>query len=255
MPDGDPPRTIRSVERACGIIDTLGREGSLGVTDLSETLDISKGTVHTYLATLSQEGYVTRSDETYQLSLRFLGLSQQLKDRIGIYDLVKEQLDELAAVTSERTQFAMPENNRAIYVYRAEGEDAIRSSLPVGQYEYLHCIAIGKAMLAYFPESRVDEVVEQEGLPAMTDRTITTREELREELSTVRQQGYAVDNQERVRGIRCLAAPLRTEDGEVYGAVSVSGPARRMTDERIESELRDELLRTANVIEVNAELS
>jgi len=252
---GDRPRTIRSVERAIEIIDALEREGSLGVTELSDMLGVAKGTVHTHLTTLSQAGYVTRSNGTYRLSLRFLGLAQRVKERIGIYDLVVDQLDQLAAVTGERTQFAMPENNRAIYVYRAEGEDAIRSSVPIGQYEYLHCVAIGKAMLAYFPDSRIDRVVDQVGLPAVTDGTITDCEELKEELAEIRRRGYAVDDQERVRGIRCIAAPLRTESGEVFGAISISGPARRMTDEQIESELREVLLRTTNVIEVNAELS
>lgn len=255
METDNSPRTIHAVERACAIIEALEQEDSLGVTELADELGVTKGTVHTHLVTLVQEGFVTQTNGKYRLSLRFLGLAQRIKEKIGIYDLVTNQLDELAQVTGERAQFAMPEKNRAIHVYRAKGEDAIRSSIAVGKYEYLHCIAIGKAMLAYFSESRIDEVIEQEGLPAATDETITDQDELKEELANIRSQGYAIDDQERVRGIRCLATPLRSEDGDVYGAISISGPARRMTNERLDSELRDELLRTANIIEVNAELA
>lgn len=255
MENDEPPRSIQSVERSCEIISTIGREGSIGITELAEELGITKGTVHTHLSTLSQEGLVSKSDEGYQLGLRPISLAEQAKERIEIYDLVVDELEKLADATSERTQFALLEDNRAVFVHRVEGEDAIRTTAPIGQYAYPHSISVGLAMMAYLPDHRVQEIVEETGLPQQTENTVTDREELRRRLEAIRERGYAIDDEERVRGVRCIGTPLRDDEGNVLGAISISGPARRITDDEIESELKDELLRTANVIEVNAELS
>lgn len=251
----DGPRTIKAVERAAAIIDTIEDDGPVGVTDLAAELGVSKGTAHTYLSTLARERLLTRSGDEYHLSLRYLSLAERLKSRIDIYDLVKKEVDKLAEETGERAQFAMLEDGMVANVYRAEGANAIRTTVTVGQYDYPHYIAVGKAMIAHLPEERRAEIVEDSGLPARTDRTITDRGELEAHLETIRERGYAVDDEERARGVRCVGAPLLDDSGGVLGGISISGPAQRMTDDRIESELRDLLLRSANVIEVNAELS
>lgn len=255
MDGNNTPRTIRSVERASEIIMALTDEGMMGVTDLSSKLGISKGTVHTHLTTLSQEGFIVKKDEKYCLSLRFLGIAEQAKNRIEIYDLVQKEVDNLAERTDERVQFAVLESNKSVFVYRAKGENAVRASIKIGEYEYLHRTAVGKAMLAYLPKHRLETIISEHGLPKRTENTISDPDELQSELDTVREREYAVDDEECVRGIRCVATPLRDDVGRVLGGISVTGPARRLTDERIKNSLKDNLLRAANVIEVNAELS
>lgn len=252
---GDPQRTIRAVERASQIIGVLRDEGQLGVTQLSSKLEMSKGTIHTHLVTLSEEGFVTQANGKYQLSLRLLGLSEQVTDRIEIYDLVREQIDRLAEETGERAQFSMMEDDMVITVYRAEGEEAIRATVTIGTPQYPHSIAVGKAMIAYLPDHRIDEIVEKHGLPKHTENTIVDVADLKTHLEEIRSREYAIDNEERIRGVRCIGTPLRDDSGRVLGGISISSPARRMSDERIETELKERLLRTANVIEVNAELS
>jgi len=251
----NPTRTIRAVERASQIIDVLRDEGPLGVTQLSSKLEMSKGTIHTHLVTLSNEGFVTQANGKYQLSLRLLGLSEQVTNRIEIYDLVQNQVDSLAEQTGERAQFSMMEDNMVITVYRAEGEQAIRATVTIGTPQYPHSIAVGKAMTAYLPDHQIDEIAEKHGLPKHTENTIVDVEGLKSHLEEVRGKEYAIDDEERFRGVRCIGTPLCDDSGHVLGGISISSPARRMTDERIESELKERLLRTANVIEVNAELS
>jgi len=255
MNGDDGPRTIRAVERASEIIDALEQNGAMGVTELSSELGISKGTAHTYLTTLARERLVARDDDGYRLGLRYLSLAESIKRRMNIYELAKAQVDKLAEATGERAQFAMLEGNMVVNVYRAEGEDAIRTTVTVGQYDYPHYVAVGKAMLAYLPERRLDEIIDENGLHRGTEHTITDEAELKEHLAEIRDRGYAVDDEERARGVRCIGAPLRDDSGSVLGAISISGPAQRMTDERIESDLKDRLLRNANVIEVNTKLS
>lgn len=255
MDENNAPRTIHAVERASSIIMALKNEGSMGVTDLSSKLDTSKGTIHTHLTTLSQEGFVVKNDDEYRLSLQFLGIAESVKDRIEIYELVQDEVDSLAERTGERAQFGVLENNKSVFVYRNSGENAVQSSVGIGEYVYPHCIAVGKAMLAYLPNHRLEDVIEQHGLPKFTENTIGNKEELKSELDEIREREYAVDDEERVRGIRCIATPLRDEMGRVLGGISVSGPARRLSDERIENSLKADLLQAANVIEVNAEFS
>lgn len=255
MTGDDTPRTIQAVERAAEIVMVLAEEGSMGVTELSSRLGLSKGTVHTHLTTLSQEGLIVKEDEVYCLSLRFLGIAESVKNRIEIYDLVQTEIDELAQRTSERAQFAVLEDNKVTYVYQSSGVNAVRASVDVGEYEYPHCTGVGKAMLAYLPQHRLETIVDQHGLPKRTENTISEPTELKSELDAIREREYAIDDEERVRGIRCIATPLRDDVGRVLGGISISGPARRLTDERIESDLKDDLLRAANVIEVNVELS
>ena len=255
MERDEPPRSIQAVERTCEIIGAIEREGSMGITELAEELGITKGTVHTHLATLSREGLVDKSDGSYQLGLRPISLAERVKDRIEIYDLVVSELEKLADMTGERTQFALLEGTRAVFVHRVEGENAIRTTAPIGRYAHPHSISVGLAMMAHLPERRVEEIIDESGLPEQTQSTVTDPEELHRRLEEVRERGYAIDDEERVRGVRCIGAPLRDDEGRVLGGISISGPARRITDDKIETELKDELLRTANVIEVNAELS
>lgn len=255
MNEDGGPRTIQAVERASEIIDALEQSGAMGVTELSSELDISKGTAHTYLTTLARERLVAADDDGYRLGLRYLSLAESVTRRMDIYELAKTQIDKLAETTGERAQFAMLKGNMVVNVYRAEGEDAIRTTVTVGQYDYPHYVAAGKAMLAYLPERRLDEIIDENGLPEGTEHTITDETTLRAHLAEIRERGYAIDSEERARGVRCIGAPLRDDSGSVLGAISISGPAQRMTDERIESDLSDRLLRNANVIEVNTKLS
>ena len=248
------PRTIDAVERACRVIDVLGERGTVGVSELAEVMGLSKGTAYSYLATLVENGYAVADDGRYHLSFRYLSLSEAAIDRLDSYDLVTEQLDAVAEEHGERAQFAVEEGGRSVYLYRATGAEAVNPSVGIGHYEYLHCIALGKTMLARLPDHRVDEIADRHGLPERTANTVTDRDELAAELKRIRERGYAVDDEERVPGIRCIAAPLNTGEGDPLGAISVSGPARRMTDERMEDELLESLLQAANVIEVNAQL-
>ncbi len=248
------PRTIDSVERACRVIDLLKERGTVGVSELAEALDLSKGTAYSYLATLVENGYAVADDGRYHLSFRYLSLSEAAIDRVGAYDVVTEQLDAVADEHGERVQFAVEEGGRAVYLYRATGEEAVNPSVGIGHYEYLHCISLGKTMLARLPDERVAEIADRHGLPEQTGNTITELDELTAELERIRERGYAVDDEERVHGIRCIAVPLNTGESDPLGAISVSGPARRMTDDRMRGDLLESLLQAANVIEVNSQL-
>ena len=251
----DDVRTVQSVQTALDIVDFLATNNGARVTELADALDRSKGTIHSHLATLHENEYVIKDGDEYRLSLRYLHLGETVKDRLGIFETVKDELDDLAAETGELAQFATIEHGRAVYLYKTGGPKAVQTASTVGKREYLHCISLGKAMLAHLPRERVDEIVDQHGLPGYTDQTITTREELYEALDRVKERGYAVDNEEKIEGLRCVAAPVKSTGSEALGAVSISGPSSRMVGERFEDELPSKVMRSANVIEINTKFS
>lgn len=254
MNDGHQPRTVDAVQTSLDIIEYLKDVESAGVTDIAEYVDRSKGTVHSHMTTLVQNEYVVNDDGVYRLSLQYLDLAETVTEQLQIYDAATEELDDLAQDCNELVQFAVEEHGRAVYIYKTGGKDAVQTASSIGNREYMHGIALGKSMLAYMDESRVAEIVDRHGLPEFTDATITSRKELFEELETIRDRGFAFDRQERIEGLRCIAAPITVND-EVMGAISISGPASRFRGETYEEELPNLVTRSANVIEINAQFS
>jgi DNA-binding IclR family transcriptional regulator len=255
MSSKESPRTVQAVQTALDIIEYLQEVESAGVTELADEVDRSKGTVHSHLTTLVQNHYLTKEDDEYQLSLRYLDLGETVKSRLGSYDVIRDELDDLAAESGELAQFATEEHGHAVYLYKAHGENAVESASSIGKREYLHCISLGKAMLAYLPQERAEEIIDQNGLPRYTAQTITTHDALFEELAQIRDRGYAFDNEEKIEGLKCVAAPVIGPDDRVLGALSVSGPSSRMTGERFTEELPGMVSRSANVIEINTQFS
>lgn len=255
MAETTKPRTIQAVGITLEIIDYLHEHERARVTEIANELGRSKGTVHCHLATLLEDEHVVKDDEEYRLGLRYLELGERVKDRLGIYDVVTDELDDLAATCDELVQFATEEHGRAVYLYKQGGDRAVQTASTVGKREYLHCISLGKAILAHYPRDRIEEIVDRHGLPAYTAQTITTRDDLFDDLETIRERGYAFDDEEKIEGLRCVAAPVMAGEDEVLGAVSISGPSRRMTGDRYREELPDMVTRSANVIEINAKFS
>ena len=248
------PRTVKSVENALAIIEILQERDGAGLTEIADELERSKGTIHSYMATLVKREYAIKTDDGYKLSLRYLDLAETVKDRISNYEVIREELDDLAAESGELVQFATEEHGRAVYLYKKAGENAVQTASSIGDREYMHCISLGKAMLAHMPEDRVDEILDTHGMKQFTRSTITDRDELFEELETIREQGYAFDREEKISGLRCIAAPVILQ-GEVMGALSFSGPASRFEGDLYEEELPKMVTRSANVIEINSQFS
>lgn len=245
------PRRVQSVGTAMEVIEFLEEQEGAGVTEIADHLDLTKGTVHTQLATLRERGFVAQQDEEYHLGLRFLELGENAKKRLNVPDVAKRELDKLAEETDTRTQLVVEENGMAICVYLARGPNAILPPTDVGYREYLHCIASGKALMAHLPEERIDSIVSKHGLPARTESTITDPEALFEALAEVRERGYALNDEEKLRGLRAVGSPIIGQDGSPLGAISISDTARNMPDERFREAVPDRIMSAANIIEVN----
>ncbi|RLM88386.1 IclR family transcriptional regulator [Halobellus sp. Atlit-38R] len=248
--NAEPKTPVKTAQTTFRIVEALKSRDGATVTELANHLDIPKSSAHNYLRTLEHEGYVVQHGQQYEVGLRFLDLGGYARSRERLYTVATPEMERLAAATGEYANLLVEEQGLGVFLAREHGENAVSLDSYTGQSVRLHTTALGKTVLAYLPRDRVDAIIERHGLPAKTDRTITDRAELFEELTEIRQRECAYDREERIKGLNCVAVPILS-DGDITGALSVSGPVSRMDQERIDEEILPELRRAANIIELN----
>lgn len=241
----------KTTETSLELIDALLDRRSATIDELSEILGIAPSTVHRHLMTLHKHGYVVREEDRYRVGLQFLTVGGYVQRMTVDFPLIKEKVDSLASKTGERAQFIVEENGERIYLYTEVGSSAVPTGAQIGKRGTLHTSAAGKAILANLPVSRVEEIVDEHGLPKNGKNSITSREELYEELETIRERGYAYNRQETTEGVHAVGAAVHGADGKVIGALSVSGPASRMRGDRLTEELPQLVLGMVNELELH----
>ncbi|MCU4925866.1 IclR family transcriptional regulator [Halobacteria archaeon AArc-dxtr1] len=246
---------IQAIDRTFGIVEALRTAEGAGVSELARAVDLPKSTVHNHLRTLERAGYVVHHGDEYRVGLKFLQLGERARRHHDLYDVARAQVDKLAEQTGEISGLMTEEHGEGVFIYRGRGAEAAHIDTAIGDRVPLHCTALGKAILAFLPADRREEIVDQHGLAEITENTITDRDELFAELETVRERQIAFDDAERLDGLRCVAAPILDQSDTVLGAISIAGPTHRMKDERFRSEFTETVLGAANVIELNIQYS
>lgn len=242
---------VRTTEKTLSLVEQLMDRGPSGVTELAADLEMGKSAVHNHLTTLQEHGYVLKTGDEYQLGLKFLEVGGSTRKSMEFYQIAEPEVKSLADDTGELANLLVEEQGMGVYLMRSKGDDAVDLDTYAGLRTYLHTTALGKAVLAHLPGSRIDEIIEQHGLEPATLHSISSREELFESLEAVRDRGYAVDDGERLEGLRCVAAPVMNSSDKVLGAISVSAPASRVSDEDLHGRLPERVRSAANVVELN----
>ncbi|WP_254280447.1 IclR family transcriptional regulator [Haloarcula marina] len=250
MPGNRFKNEVKSARTTFEILELLKTKDGATLTELTNEFELSKSSIHNYLKTLENDGYVVQQDNRYLPGLRLLDLGGFARHREQIYDIAKPEVEALAKKTGEMANLLVEQDGRGTYLYQAHGGDSVSTDSYIGQRVYLHNTALGKAILAHIPRDEVDEIVEKHGLPGTTEATVTDREALYEELDRIEEWGVAFDREERVKGLRCVAAPIVNNNDIVEGAISVSGPKSRMDEDRLDT-LAKQLQDAINVIELN----
>lgn len=244
-------RPVETVETAFDLIDVLKRTDGAGITELADELDLAKSTVHRHVKTLESRGLLVREGDGYRISTWFLDYGIHVRNRHRLFDVVRPKADDLAAETDEKVWCVIEEHGVGVHIYGARGRNSVRTHARIGKRTPLHQFAAGKAILAHLPSPRIEEIIDDHGLPGRTPETITDRDELRDSLERIRERGYAFNREESVGGVNAVGAPIRDESGTGIGAISVAGPANRLRDELLTDELPDLLLGATNEVEVN----
>jgi DNA-binding IclR family transcriptional regulator len=227
-------RPVKTTRTSIRIGREIQRRDGATLTELSTALDLAKSTVHNHLATLVDEGLLVEEDGRYYIGLRFLEFGEHARNRREHYTPAKIQVYRLAESTNEEANFAV-----AWKPYWAS------IPLRVGSKFRMHNSAPGKAVLSALPTDRVESILDRRGLPATTENTITDRETLFEELDTVRERGYATNDEELGVGFRSIAAPVTLDDGTVLGGLSIGGPAYRFELDEASAGRSVDILRNA----------
>lgn len=244
-----PTRRVKTSDTVFDIIDKIQELDGASLAELSQELSFAKSTIHDHLSTLESKEYVVRDGEEYTLSLKFLKHGMFAKSELDIARVGQPVIEELAEKTGEGVWIVVEEYGKAVPLTKAMGEKGITTHATVGSREHLNHLASGKLILSYMSDERFEEVIDEHGLPEKTQYTITDPEELQEEMQEIREKGIAVNDREAANGVRAIAAPVLKGD-EIVGAVCVSGPANRMTDERCYEEVKPLLLEATNEIEL-----
>lgn len=243
--------SVRAVERTLTVIEYLREQSPATLSEITGHVELPKSTVHRHLKTLKGWEYVVERDGEYLLSLRFLGLGERAREQHPEYRLAAKKANEIAEHTAERVQFITEEHGRAVFVHQQMGSNAVRTDTFPGKRVPIHASAAGLAILSQYPQRRVDEIVEQRGLDAITSKTISSPEALDTQLERTRERGYSINDQGIIEGLRAIGAPVIGPSGTVIGGLSISGPINRMEGERFNKELPALLLGATNELELN----
>ncbi|MCC2276840.1 IclR family transcriptional regulator [Streptomyces sp. ET3-23] len=238
MPSPAEPRTasptggVQSLERAFDLLERMADAGGeVGLSELSTSSGLPLPTIHRLMRTLVACGYVRQQpNRRYALGPRLIRLGESSSRLLGTW--ARPHLARLVEGTGETANMALLDGDEVVYVAQVPSRHSVRMFTEVGRRVLPHSTGVGKALLAQCSDDEVRALLGRTGMPAATEKTITTPEAFLTALARVRETGFAVDDNEQELGVRCLAVPV--PDSPTAAAVSVSGPAGRVTDEATE---------------------
>ena len=255
-----PPKVVSTarytVDAAAKALELLSvfsfREPRLSLADLAARTGIPRATAFRLLSTLEQSGFLAKDHGAYQLGIKCFVLGNIVAGGLDLRETAHPHMVALRDATRETTQIAILDHWQVVYLER------MISPYPVGSMRSragailpAYCTALGKTLLAYMPDGEVEAWAATQKFPALTPTTISSARRLLKELRVIRERGYGIDDEEREKGLRCLAAPIRNHHGDVVAAISVAGPIDRLPQDLIGSDVAEAVLAAARAISID----
>jgi len=251
-----PPAARYTVDAAAKALELLSvfsfREPRLSLADLAMRTGIPRATAFRLLSTLEQSGFLAKEHGAYQLGIKCFVLGNIVAGGLDLRETAHPHLAALRDSTRETTQLAILDHWQVVYLER------MLSPLPVGFMRSragailpAYCTGLGKTLLAFRPEGEVEAWAATQTFTALTPRTITSAKRLMRELRAIRERGYGLDEEEREKGVCCIAAPVRSHSGQVVAAISVAGPSQRMPRALAGSDMAGAVVAAAAAISID----
>jgi len=217
--------TVPAVQKSFAILEMFAAKNQgYTLSEVSRRLKIPVSTASSLLYTMQHCGYLTRNEKgQFSLTMKLLTEGNKALSQMKVREVAEPELKKLTSVTGLASILGIRDGDQLVCIDKIEGTSQIMLASHIGKRMYLHQTATGKALLAYVTEQQLEEIVNSAGLPASTENTITTFSALKKELTRVRAQGYALDNQETGIGIRGVAAPVFDHGGNIIASVAVGG--------------------------------
>lgn len=226
---------IQSLDRALVVLETLADNSGLTLSELAGELDQSAATMYRVLTTLAARGFVETSPQTqsWHIGPASFRLGSAFLRRSSVIDRARPLMRALMEATGETANLGIENDGKVMFVSQVETLESIRAFFPPGTLSQMHASGIGKALLSHFSERQLDQFLRTQPLTSFTPKTLCDPDAIRADMATARAQGFAVDDEEKTIGMRCVAAPILNFYGEAVAGISVSGPVSRLTPARV----------------------
>jgi IclR family pca regulon transcriptional regulator len=243
---------VQSLARGLAVIRAFSASSPrLTLSDVARATGLTRAAARRFLLTLADLGYVRSDGRLFSLTPRVLELGYAYLSSLSLPEVAAPHLERLAAEVHESASVAVLDGEDVVYVARVATARIMRVSISIGTRFPAYCTSMGRVLLAALPPADLDAYLDRAGLRRLTSRTITTPDRLREELGQVREQGWAMVDQELEEGLRSIAAPIRDRGGAVVAAANVSTHASRTTLQQARRTLLPALLSTVTKIEAD----
>jgi DNA-binding IclR family transcriptional regulator len=235
------PTGVRVLHKTLDILEQIKTtESGYKLAELSREVELPKATVYRILTTLECRGYLDRTpDGSYRMAKKLFELQRTEPIEQVLHRVAQPVMERLVASCKETVNLGVLDAGEVVVIYTVESPQAVRMSSKIGNRRYLHATALGKCLLAGMPDKEVSRLIKLKGLAKVTGETLTTKAGLMGELQKVRQQGWALDNQENEIEGRCIGAPIHGPADKLVAALSISGPVFRMDLARAKSLVGD----------------
>lgn len=233
--DKTAQNTIQSLDRALTVLTHVAQNQDCSLTELAQALDQSPATLYRVLVTLAGHNMVEMepSEQTWHIGPGAFRVGSAFLRRSSLVERARPAMRQLMEMTGETANIAVERNGRVLFLGQVETHESIRAFFPPGTQAPMHTSGIGKAILAQFEAARVKSIFESEDTRVFTPHSLGRLDALAADLAEIRNRGFAVDNEEKTLGMRCIAAPVFGADGRAIAGLSISGPVSRVTPDRV----------------------
>ena len=243
---------MKSLNRALDIIELIAERRGIGIREIAQAAGLPPATVHRMVSTLTQRGYLSKSERTrrYTLSPKFMVFGQRVQQQIDIVAITRPHLEALMSATRENANLCIRDGEKIIYIDQVGSpEHNLQIFTKLGGSAPLYASGVGKVFLAHMNASELEAYLKAVELRPFTNHTKTTPVALRKEIAAIQKIGHGVDDQERELGVRCVAAPIYDHAQRIVAAISVSGASQRIPKQRIK-ELGQQVVACAHSVSV-----
>jgi len=241
------PSTVQALDRGLTLLRELAKARNITLSDLATGIEMPVSSTHRILSTLQKHGFVEFDESTqeWMIGIEVFRIGNTYLVRTNLVEAARKTLRRLMEETGETANLGIADSGDVVFVDQVETHNPIRAFFSPGTRGYMHSSGIGKSLLADLPRREVEKIIQLKGLPEFTPKTLTSSEDLHNDLGETRKRGWSIDDEERYSGMRCVASSIYNTFGEAIAGISVSGPTVRFPNHVI-SELGPKVKRAAD---------
>jgi len=231
------PSSVQVLDRSLKLLDLVAQADGAGLSDLADQSGMAPSTVHRLLTSLAQHGMVAHDVETgaWTIGVKAFEIGTAYLRFRKLGTISRPFLKQLMEGCGETANIAIEDDGDVVFISQVESHAPMRAFFRPGRRGPIHASGIGKAILSTWPDARIEALLSGRALQHFTEKTRDTIPTLLEDIAAIRARGWSIDDEEHTLGMRCVAAPIFDEYGEAVAGISVSGPAVRLPDSKIDA--------------------